>query len=101
MNVTDPSLLIRQARLAAATPERSTKSDSPGLKKKCQEFEAILIQNMFKGMRSTVMDGGLIEKGNGRQIFEEMRDSEIAKSMAEDQGIGIADALYRQLQDLK
>ena len=98
MNVTDPSLLLRQARLSAATPEKSTKNDA-ALKEKCQEFEAILIQSMFKGMRSTVVEGGLIEKGNGRQIFEEMRDVEIAKSMAENQGLGIGEALYRQLQE--
>lgn len=96
-SIIDPKMLVNQA---AATPgQRQPKGNDPeALRKVCQEFEAILTQSMFKGMRATVPAGGLVERGMGTEIFEEMMDVELAKKSAQGQGLGIAEALYRQLQ---
>lgn len=93
----DPKLLLTQT--AAAPQLRPGKGNDPAaLRKVCQEFEAILTQSLFKGMRATVPAGGLVERGMGTEIFEEMMDVEVSKKAAQGQGLGIADALYRQLQ---
>lgn len=89
---------VKTALAVARTPKTGTKGDDPAaLKEKCRQFEAILIESMFKGMRATVPQSGLLEKGLAGEIFEEMRDAEIARHMAAGQGIGIAEALFRQL----
>lgn len=96
----DPRLVISQAtRPDAAKP--SAGGDSDKLLKSCQDFEAIMIQAMFKSMRDSVSDGGLIPKGNDQQIFQDLIDQNVATDMSRKQGIGIADALFRQLQKLQ
>lgn len=95
--IIDPKLIVNQT---AATPgQRQRKGNDPeALRKVCQEFEAILTQSLFKGMRATIPAGGLVERGMGTDIFEEMMDVELAKKSAQGEGLGIAEALYRQLQ---
>ena len=57
------------------------KSNEPDkLKQACQEFEAIFVQTMLKGMRSTISTEGFIESGQGQEMFEEFLDVEVAKS---------------------
>lgn len=95
--IIDPKLLVNQS--ATVPGQRQPKGNDPeALRKVCQEFEAILTQSMFKGMRATVPAGGLVERGMGTEIFEEMMDVELAKKSAQGQGLGIGEALYRQLQ---
>lgn len=79
--------------------EKSSESDQ--LRQSCQEFEAIFVQTMLKGMRDTVSKEGFIESGQGQDMFEEFLDVEVAKSASRTGGFGIADALYRQMQNLE
>lgn len=76
-----------------------TKQDDKELMKVCKEFESIFTHMLLKQMRLTIPDGGLIEKSTAREIFEDMYDQEIAKSVSEKgQGIGLAKILYEQLK---
>lgn len=70
--------------------------DKEKLKEACKEFEGLLMQMMYRQMKKTVPDGGLLTESPGRKIFEDMLDEEII-SKAADKGIGIADVLYKQL----
>ena len=75
-------------------------SDSPQqvrLKEHCREFEALLVQNMFKTMRQAVPDGGLFEKNSRSEMFRDLIDIEVARSVADEPGLGVARELYRQL----
>ncbi len=98
MNPTiDPKILLSQSAPAPGTrPARG--NDPEALRRVCQEFEAVLTQALFKGMRATLPTGGLIDKGMGTEVFEELMDVEIARQAARGQGLGIAEVLYRQLQ---
>lgn len=72
--------------------------DSEKLKETCKEFESIFINQMLKQARSaTAQIGGSEEKSNAREIYESMQDEEMAKTMAEGKGIGLAQELYKQL----
>ncbi|GAB4165824.1 MAG: hypothetical protein Tsb0017_07980 [Geothermobacteraceae bacterium] len=74
------------------------KANQNQLKKACQEFEALFVQNMFKQMRASVPDSGLLEAAAGRDIYRDMVDVEVARQAATGQNsLGIAEALYRQL----
>ncbi len=93
----DPSVFLGLA--STPSPANSTDRENPAaLREVCQKFEAIFIQSMFKGMRATVSDGGLLDKGLDTEIFEEMMDQEVARELAGTQSVGIAASLFEQLQ---
>ena len=73
-----------------------TDGDKEQLKEVCKEFEGIMLNMMFKQMKKTVPESGLIEKSYAREIFEEMLDEELMDNTTQ-RGIGVADILYKQL----
>ncbi len=82
----------------AALKKAAESGDQTALKKACQEFESIFVQMVFKNMRSTVPEDGLLEKSQAQSIFEGMLDEELSKKVAGAGGLGLADVLYEQLQ---
>lgn len=76
------------------------KQDDEALKQVCKDFESIFLSIMFKEMKKTVPEDGLIEKSTGTEIFEDMYIEELSKEVANrDEGLGIADMLYKQFKD--
>lgn len=75
----------------------SASQDEKKLRKAAQEFEAIFMSMMFKSMKSTVQDGGLIEKSYARDMFEGMYLDEVGKSIASGKGTGLGQMIYKQL----
>lgn len=79
--------------------ESMKNKDDEALMRACKEFEAIFVQMMFKEMYKTIPEDGLIEKDNGRKIFEEMYIEELStKLVKEDKGFGLADMMYEQFK---
>lgn len=93
----DPKQLLSQAMTQA--PKKSPGRDPEKLKAVAQQFEAIFIQQMFKDMRNTIPEGGLVERGNADEVYTQLQDAEAAKIMAEQGGIGLADLMLQQLLD--
>ena len=77
----------------AAAPEGPRR---PDLARACAEFEALFLQQLFRQMRATV-PRETPEGGSAGQIYGEMRDAEVARSLSRGRGIGLADVLYRQM----
>lgn len=74
--------------------------DDEALKKACKEFESIFLSIVFKEMKKTVPEDGLIEKGIGTKIFEDMYTEELSKEIAnKDEGLGIGKMLYNQFKN--
>jgi len=71
--------------------------DDEKLKAACQDFEAYFVKQLFKEMRKTVPEGGLYEKSNAQEIYEDMLDDEYSSIVSKSGGTGIGDALYRQM----
>jgi len=74
--------------------------DLESLRESSREFETLFVMEMYKAMRKTVPEGGLIEKDASTEIFTEMLDMERAKATTQGKGIGIAEAMYNQLAEL-
>lgn len=53
------------------------------LRSLANEFASIFMNQMFKAMRATIPEGGLIDGGFAEDVFTDMLDSEISK-----QGVG-------------
>ena len=67
----------------------------------CLELETMLIKNMIKGMRSTVMKTNFIDTGFAGEIYEDMLYDEYAKTYARNAGLGFAEMAYRELAGLR
>lgn len=84
---------------ASEIPGKKEISRDERLKKATQEFEAFFIGEMFKNMRKTVPDGGLVKKGQGEEIYREMLDAEVSTQLSRAKGLGLAELMYNQLKE--
>jgi peptidoglycan hydrolase FlgJ len=62
-----------------------------------KEFEAIMMEFMVKSMRANVPESPLFGHDNGREIFNEMLDTQYAHLLADRGGLGLAKMLVGQL----
>jgi len=91
----DAGQLLSQA--LTQVPKKAPGRDPQKIKAQAQQFEAIFIQQIFKEMRNTIPEGGLIERGNADDVYSQLQDAEVAKVMAQRGGIGLADLMMKQL----
>ncbi|NMA65917.1 MAG: flagellar biosynthesis protein FlgJ [Clostridiaceae bacterium] len=87
---------IDETDFESALKKAYDEKDKEKLKEACDQFEAIMLQILFKQMKATVPEGGFIEKSNARSIFEDMLDENLMKQ-ASNRGMGISDMMYKQL----
>jgi len=98
MNLDEAMARVQEAQATQQSQTlKSGTDDQQRLKEACQEFEAIFLNMMLKQMRSTVEESTLVDKSQGRRMFEEMHDEELASSISQGRGIGLAQDLYQQL----
>ncbi len=93
----DPRITL--GRTTQPTANKKTK-DLASLRESSREFEALLLMEMLKSMRKSVPDGGLFEKDTSTEIFRDMLDSETAKAASRGKGLGIGEAMYKQMANL-
>ena len=85
---------------SAAAKSMNTKPSGEGsekLKQACEDFESIFVDFMLQQMRQTVPQSDLFGGGRAEQLYTSMMDSELAKSISRQRGLGLADQMYRQL----
>ncbi len=97
MRTTLDSTAILAASQKTPDPTRSLK-DKESLKKACQDFEAIFVQSLFKSMRKTIPESGIFEKSTSSEMYQDMLDQEIATKISQQQSIGLAEQMYRQME---
>lgn len=81
-----------RARLAAG------QSDEQELMEACRGFEAIFMNKLWQEMRSTVPRDGYLHSQE-EEFYVSLFDQELADKMADAGGVGLADMLFRQLQE--
>jgi len=64
------------------------------------KFEALLLQQMMSSMRKSVPESGLLNTGFASDTYNAMFDQVIAEAGSHHSGLGIADGIYRQLNQL-
>lgn len=91
----DPRMYINQG---PSLEGGAVTKDDQRLKKTCEEFEAVMVQMMFKAMRGSEEQDGLLEKDMASEVYRDLFDGEVARDMAHNQSMGIGLHLYQQLQ---
>lgn len=61
-----------------------------------EQLESLLIYEMLKSARGTVMKTGLLDS-QATKMFEDMLDEERASQMARSGGMGLAELIYEQM----
>jgi len=105
MSLIDPALLGQRQTSFENLKDRNNltqaaSDDKATIAKLSEEFESIFTEIMLKSMRDSVDKSGLIDGGNGEDVFKGMLDSEYSKSMAAQRQSGIADAIERHFNQL-
>lgn len=79
---------------------KTEKNSDIALKKVAQEFESIFVNIMLKSMRSAnaVFEKDSLMQSNESKMYRDMYDQQLALSLSKGRGLGIADALYKQLK---
>ena len=75
-------------------------SNDAKLRRAAQELEGVFVQELFKAMRETVPEGGIVDGGPGEDMFSSMMDQTISSEAASGWERGVGAALYRQLKPL-
>ena len=73
------------------------KKDDKQLQQVCQDFEGILLNMMYKEMKSTIHKSELMPHDAGREVFESMLDDKLVEEASKGKGLGLADLLYKQV----
>ncbi len=74
--------------------------EDEALKEATKEFESYFLQTIMKEMRKTIPENDqFIKKSQGEKIFTDMLDEQYAKMSAEQNTVGLADMLYKQMSN--
>ncbi len=101
MEMTGVLQLTQQAARQVAPPPLPATSNPAEARKAAESFEAFFIgqylEQMFAGIRTDGMFGG----GNAENIYRSLMLQEIGKNIAANGGIGIADAVQREILQIQ
>ena len=84
--------------LQESKKKSGTSDDSARLEKACLELESIFIHHLLKEMRATIPKSELTGGESIKEMYNHMTDSQLARKLANDGGIGLSDLLIRQLK---
>lgn len=92
--------LVDKARYglqAAAQAEPGHTTDPAKAEQAAQDFEAFFLTMVFENMFAGIKTDGYFGGGHGESIFRSLMLQEYGKSVAKAGGIGLADAVQREI----
>lgn len=90
----DPRLALTAAQAPKAPPRTANVERA---KQTAEEFEAQFLSQMIESMFEGIETDGMFGGGNGEEIFRSMMFEQFGKTMARAGGIGLADAVQREI----
>ena len=84
----------QSVRVPGAGRDVSVEENRP-LQDKCRELEAVFIGYLMKTMRQSMVDSESGDSAKG--IYEGISDQALARALSENEALGIAKLLYRDL----
>ncbi|KAA3627627.1 MAG: flagellar assembly peptidoglycan hydrolase FlgJ [Proteobacteria bacterium] len=80
----------------AALRGRAQSDEQKALGEVAKQFEAIFMQMMLKSMRAASLGEGIFDNDQSEQ-YRDLLDSQLSISLSQGRGMGLADAIVRQL----
>ena len=75
-------------------------SDPKKLRAAAQELEAYFLHVLIKEMRKSIPKNPILYGGKTEEIFQDFLDEQIAGELARSNQLGMADVIYKSLQNL-
>ncbi len=100
MNAIDNAMnsQIGAARLNAGAGLPGTHGIDPRkIKETAQEFEAVFVSEMLRPMFDSIKTSEMFGGGNSEKVYRDMQVEEYGKAIAKAGGIGLADAVMREM----
>jgi flagellar protein FlgJ len=72
-------------------------TEAERLRKVARDLEGVFVEQMFKAMRETVPEGGVVDGGSGEAMFTGLLDQRLSAEAPARWEHGLAEVLYRQL----
>ncbi|MCL2162762.1 MAG: flagellar assembly peptidoglycan hydrolase FlgJ, partial [Betaproteobacteria bacterium] len=91
LNTLDPRSMSDLKRLA-----KTEGQSDEALRAASRQVEALFLQIMLKSMRNAALADGPFDSEQTK-LIQELYDQQLASDLAQSKGIGLADALFRQL----
>lgn len=92
-----PSLTIADGVKASVKPPPIDTTSRESLRKVVQEFESFFLSQMLESMFANVPTDGMFGGGPSEDIYRSLMLQQYGRLIAESGGIGIVDALTREL----
>lgn len=80
--------------------ELGTKDEAAALRAAAKQFESVFLQELLKSMRAAndvFEDDDFFGGGGNSEFYEQMHDEQLALSLANQQSLGLAEVMVRQL----
>lgn len=94
MDITTATMAYQAQQPGHAVPKGASLAK---MSKLAQEFEAFLLSQALQPMFANIEPEGPFSGGPGNDIWKSMQVDEYGKALAKNGGIGIADAVMKQL----
>lgn len=85
-------------RISEKNPEEMTDKE---IREIATDFESLFVRQILKEMRKTIPKNGFLEQSNSTRMYMEMGDDALAKEIAQQGGLGVADLVFEQLKDAR
>jgi peptidoglycan hydrolase FlgJ len=92
--------LERNLKQLSGTPgaKRNPEAEKQGLMEACKGFETLFLAKLWQQMRSTLPKEGMLHNPQ-EESYISMFDQEVASSLAQGKGVGIARMMFEQLSE--
>lgn len=95
------TLLPTMISAAGGADRPAAPQNEKALREAALEFEAFFLSQFLNSMSAGLEADSMFGGGEAEQMFRTMLNEEYARSMSRNNGIGIADAVYRELLALQ
>lgn len=83
--------------LVPAAPDRPTTPEQMRARETAEDFEAVFLAQMLGHMKLGIDPDSAFGGGKGEEAFQSLVAEKYGESMTEMGGIGIADAIYKEI----
>ncbi|MFO1320005.1 MAG: rod-binding protein [Burkholderiales bacterium] len=98
MNTIDPATLAFDPKQLGSLRTQAARNDPEALRKVGREFEAMLVNQLMKTARATRFVEDDPMDSPAMQTYTGLLDEQYAQSVTRGHGLGLADALVRQIE---
>ncbi len=85
------------SNVPTGTTKTVDQTQNAKLRQVCADFESVFLNYMLQAMRSTLPGDDVFGKSFQKDMYESMYFEKIAETVSGNKGLGIGEALYRQL----